>query len=89
MQQTEPLAIDPEHIGALELDGREVPYVDIEDAPYIHTNLDVGGATYAYERTFPIKGHSAVMPQAVAELQSKGKRVLVAERSERYYVYVA
>jgi hypothetical protein len=88
-EQLQPLAIDPGAIGALELDGRDVPYVDIEDAPYIHANLSVSGATYEYQRSFPVKGHSAVMPQAVADLQAKGMHVLIAERSERYYVYAA
>lgn len=86
-QQAEPLQVDPTEVGTLELGGAEVPYVDLEGAPYIHSRLAVGGTEYGYERTFPIKGHSAVMPAAVAELQAKGKRILVAERGERYYLF--
>jgi hypothetical protein len=83
------LEIDPSRIGTLELAGAQVPYVDLEDEPAVHTRLRVADALYVYERSFPIKGGSAVMPAAIAELQAKGKRVLVAERSHRYVVYVA
>jgi hypothetical protein len=83
------LEIDPSLIGTLELAGFEVPYVDLEDELFVHTRLRVGDTEYTYERSYPIKGHSAVMPGAIAELQAQGRRVLVAERNERYLVYVA
>jgi hypothetical protein len=83
------LEIDPASLGTLELNGFEVPYVDLEDLPAIRTRLRLRDTEYVYERTFPLKGHSAVMPAAVAELRAKGKRILVVERKERYYVYVA
>jgi len=89
---TEPgiqLEIDPSLIGTLELAGFGVPYVDLEDEPVVHTRLRVGDTEYAYERSYPVKGHSAVMPGGIAELQAQGRQVLVAERSERYLVYVA
>ena len=53
------------------------------------TRLRVGETEYTYDRSYPIKGHSAVMPGAIAELQAQGRQVLVAERSDRYYVYLA
>ena len=83
------LDIDSSLVGTLELAGFEVPYVDLEDQSFVHTRLLVGGTEYTYDRTYPIKGHSAVMPGDVAELQAQGRRVLVAERNERYYVYLA
>ena len=83
------LEIEPSLIGTLELAGFEVPYVDLEDEPFVHTRVRVGDTEYGYERSYPIKGHSAVMPAAIAGLRSQGRRVLVAERSERYLVYVA
>ena len=81
--------IHPSLIGTLELAGFEVPYVDLENELFVHTRLRVGDTEYTYERSYPIKGHSAVMPGAIAELQAQGRRVLVAERNERYLVYVA
>lgn len=88
-QQTEPLEVDSSLIGTLELAGSEVPYVDLNEWPFIGTRLAVDAAGYTYNRSFIITGHSAVMPQAVAELQAQGHRILVVERQGRYYVYVA
>ena len=81
--------VDGALLGTLELAGAVVPYVDLEDEPRIASRLKVGDIEYAYDRTFPVKGHGAVMPTAVAELQAAGKRILVAERGERYYLFVA
>ncbi len=86
---TDVLQIDPSLVGTLELEGFEVPYTHFDNAEQVHTSLRVGEIDYMYDRSFPTKGHSAVMPAAIAELQSDGHRVLVAERSERYYVYLA
>lgn len=76
-------------IGTLELEGVEMPYANLEDAPYVHSRIVLDGTEYAYVRSFPVRGHSAVMPGAVRELLGQGKRLLVAERGERYYVYAA
>lgn len=84
-----PLEVSPATMGELDLGEFAVPYIDLEEAPYIHTHISVGSTQYAYERSFPIKGHSAVMPAAVSELLAAGKRILVAERSDRYVMYVA
>jgi len=88
-EEAAPLEIDPAEVGDLELDRFEVPYVDLEGAPLMHSRLIVGDTEYVYLRSFPIKGHSAVMPAAVAALVAEGRRVLVAERTDRYYVFVA
>lgn len=84
-----PLEIDRSLIGALELEGSEAPYVNLEDQPFIHTQLRVGETEYTYDRSFPIKGHSAVLPAVIGELQAEGRRLLVAERNDRYYIYLA
>lgn len=86
---TDALQIDGALVGVLQLDGLEVPYTNLENEENIHTNLRVGETEYTYDRSFPMTGHSAVMPAAIAELQSEGRQVLVAERGERYYVYLA
>ena len=83
------LDIGPSLVGELDLGSFEVPYVQIEAAPFVHSHLRAGDVEYVYDRSYPIKGHSAVMPGDVAELFRKGRRVLVAERNERYYVYLA
>ncbi len=88
-QEATPLQIGPSLIGTLELEGFEVPYVNLADQPFVHTRLRVGETEYTYDRSYPIKGHSAVMPSAVAELLAEGRQVLAVERSERYYLYLA
>ncbi len=88
-QEAAPLQIDPTLIGELELDTLQVPYVNLEEQPYVHTRLLVGETEYTYDQSFPVKGHSAVMPDAIAEVQADGRQPLVAERGERYYVYLA
>jgi len=87
--QAQPREIDRSLIGTLELGGDEVPYVDLEDWPFIGSKVVVDGTEYTYARSFIIQGHSAVMPAAVAELKAQGKSILVVERRDRYYVYVA
>jgi hypothetical protein len=89
MIQAAPLQLDPALVGALELGAFDVPYVDLNDAPFVHTRLRLDGTEYTYQRSFPVKGHSAVMPQAVAELLGQGRSILVVERNERYLLYVA
>lgn len=83
------LEIDPSLIGTLELEGLDVSYVNLGNEPLARGQLRVGGTDYAYHRSFPITGHSAVMPDAVRDLLSDEKQVLVAERGGRYYVYLA
>lgn len=83
------LDVDPSLIGELDLGEFEVPLIDLEREPLIHAHLRAGDSEYVYQRSYPIKGHSAVMPAYVAELLQNGRRVLVAERDERYYVYAS
>lgn len=84
-----PLHLDGSALGSLDLGPVTVPYVDLVNAPYVHKRIEVGGTEYVWERTFPVKGGSAVMPAVVSELLASGKKLLVAERGERYYVYLA
>lgn len=88
-EATAPLQIDGSLIGSLELENADAPYVNLQDQPFIHTRLRVGETEYTYDRSYPIKGHSATLPGAIADLQSEGRRLLVAERNDRYYLYVA
>lgn len=88
-QQAEMLVVDRSRVGTLELGGMTVPFVDLEDEPFVSSQLRVGDTEYTYSRSFPIKGHGAVMPGVVSELLAAGRSVLVAERRERYYLYLA
>jgi hypothetical protein len=87
--QTEHTTVSHEHVGTLELDGIEVPYVDLNDEELVTARLQIDDTEYSYVRSYPVKGHSAVMPGDVRPLLAEGKKILVAERLERYYLYVS
>jgi len=84
-----PLQLEGALVGTIDLGPVTVPYVDLHDAPYVHHHIEVNGTEYAYERSYPVKGGSAVMPAVVSELAASGKQVLIGERNERYYLYLA
>ena len=84
-----PLQLDPSRVGTLQLEQFEAAYVNLADERPVHTRLRVGELEYVYDRSYPVSGHSAVMPRDIAGLQADGRQVLVAERNERYYVYLA
>jgi hypothetical protein len=88
-EENAPVHIDPSELGRFELEDLELPYVDMIDEPAMRSKLTLYGTEYDYVRSFPIKGHSAIMPAFIRELVGQDKRLLVAERQERYYVYVA
>lgn len=83
------LDIERSLVGTLELEGTNATYVNLEQLATIPTRLRVDDIEYAYDRSFPVQGHSAVLPEALAELEGSGKRVVVAERAERYILFVA
>ncbi|MHB8377822.1 MAG: hypothetical protein ACYDEB_12835 [Dehalococcoidia bacterium] len=82
------LELDPSQLGTLELDGKWVPYMDLNGEAFLPTHVTMADNEYAFSQSFNIQGHSAVMPQAVRALRDQGKRPLVIERHERYYVFV-
>ena len=72
------------------LDGMIVPAIRRtleEQAP--SANVKVGGEAYLYDRSYPIKGYSAVLPAYLREQMDAGKRPLLVERPDRVYVYFA
>jgi hypothetical protein len=81
------LEIDAAQLGTLELDGTWVPYIDLHDAEFMPTRLKVVRDEYGFESSMIIQGHGAVLPQKIRELKSAGKKPLVVERGDRYYIY--
>ncbi len=88
-ESTIALEIKRSLIGTLHLDGLDAPYVNLDQQPLIYHRLRVRNTEYAYERSIPVRGHSAVLPEAITKLQSEGRQVLIAERNDRYLVYLA
>lgn len=89
MQQTEAtLEIDPSTLGTLEVDGMWVPYLDLYDAGFLPTRLTMVNDEYAFKNSVPRSGHGAVLPQELRELRANGKKTIIVERGDRYYVFV-
>ncbi|MEX2245646.1 MAG: hypothetical protein WEC75_03075 [Dehalococcoidia bacterium] len=82
------LTIDPAELGTLELGDLWVPYADLYDAPFMPTRITVGADEYAFHSSIIEKGHGALLPGRVRELREQGKRPLIIERGDRYYVFV-
>ena len=83
------IQIPRSYIGLVEVGSEELPFVDLDDQPYVSSKVEVEGTEYTYQRSYPIKGHSAIMPAQVEQLLAQGKRLLVGERNDRYYLYAA
>jgi hypothetical protein len=66
-----------------------VPLIRMTTSGLPEVEITVGGQEYTYERSYNIKGSSAVMPKFVRELMSQGRKPLVIERPTRYYVYAS
>lgn len=85
MQDYEVDQLDP-----LPLDGMMVPRIRLtlgEPVPY--HQIRVGEQAYEYEKSYPIKGHSAVLPRYVREQLGAGRQPLIIERPTRYLIYLS
>jgi hypothetical protein len=77
-------------LDAITLDsGITLPLVRMTTGGLPEIEIALGEQSYTYDRSYNIKGSSAIMPKYVAELLSAGKKPLVIERPTRYYLYVA
>lgn len=83
------MEINAARLGTLELDGMWVPYVDLYDAGFIHRRVTLGRDEYGFESSMIISGHGAVLPGRIRALKAEGKKSLVIEREDRYYLYVS
>jgi hypothetical protein len=82
------LELDEDLIEAFPLDGLQAPLIKLSLEPEPpDSQILVGDRAYQYDRSYPIKGYSAVMPGYLREQMSAGKRPLIIERATRYYVY--
>jgi hypothetical protein len=83
------LEVDVAQLGTLNMDGLWAPYIDLDNAELAPARIKVGNDEYAWESSIIIQGHSAVLPGHIRELRGQGKKALIAEREDRYYVYVS
>ncbi len=85
---TNVLQIREADLGHLEVDDMRLLYVDLYDLDFVPTRIMVGEREFTYQRSFPVRGHGAIMPPYVRSLIDEGRVPLIVERNERYYVYV-
>ena len=83
------MRIDPTSLGTLELGGMWVPYVDLYDVDFLPTRVEIGPDEYAFTSSIIRSGHGAVLPQQIRQLRDAGKKSVVVERSDRYYLFVS
>jgi hypothetical protein len=83
------LEINPAQLGTLNMDGMWASYIDLVDEEFVPTRLKIGADEYAFESSIIVLGHGAVLPGHIRELRANGKKTLIAEREDRYYVYVS
>lgn len=83
------LQLDPTQLGTLGLGDIWVPYIDMVDADFVPSRLRLGNDEYAYHSSVIVQGHSAVLPDRIADLRESGKEALVVERPDRYYIFVS
>ncbi len=82
------IELEDKLMDAFEIEGLTVPLVKLE-AGLPDVEIRVGEQIFKYDRSYPIKGHSAVMPHYLREQISGGKKPLLVERPDRFYVYLA
>jgi len=83
------LEIDARELGTLDLDGAWVQYIDLHDYSFVPTRFTISEREYGFQSSMVILGHGAVLPGRIRELRESGKQAVVAERGNRYYVYVS
>jgi hypothetical protein len=80
------LEVNPARIGTLYASDMELPYVEfgqVEPA----LKLVYGSEDYWYVRTLPLKGYGAVMARHIRELETDGKKPILARFWDRIYIY--
>lgn len=81
------LELDEAELEPLPLDGMDVPRIRVGGPPP-YWAVRLGGQEYRYERSFPVKGHGASLPDFLREHMAAGRKPLLVERLDRFYVYL-
>lgn len=83
------IEFEEDQLEPLPLDGMYLPRIRLtlgEDVPYFQ--VKVGEQAYQYEKSYPIKGHSATLPKFAREALAAGRKPLIIERPTRFLVYL-
>ncbi len=80
-------SFDVSELDEFPLDGMLVPRIRMYTSSQPEINIQVGDQPYLYDRSCPIKGHSAILPGQIRQALAEGKQPLVIERPDRFYIY--
>ena len=89
MAETALLELNPADLGTLDLGGQWVTYVNLLDDSFLPTRIKIVNDEYAWDSSFLVKGHGATMPGKIRDLRGAGKKPVIVERGDRYYVFVS
>jgi hypothetical protein len=81
------LELDDTELETLPLDGMEVARIRVHGPPPF-TEARLGERDYRYERSFPVRGHGANLPNFLREQMDAGRTPLVLERENRFLIYL-
>jgi hypothetical protein len=78
---------DDRELEPFAVDNLTLPLLRLNDIDLPETLIKVGDQEYQYDRSYPFKGYGAIMPGYVIEQMNAGRKPLVVERLDRYYLY--
>ena len=84
MQEFEDTLLEP-----FDVDSLTVPLLRLTTADVPAVDIKVGGQEFHYDRSYPSTGYGAVLPKYLMEQVAAGKKPLLVERPDRYYLYWA
>jgi hypothetical protein len=83
------LEFDDTELQPFAADGLTVPLIRMTSSVLPSVEIKVSDQLYRYDRSYPYKGQSAVLPGFLREQVASGKKPLLIERPDRLYVYFA
>jgi hypothetical protein len=83
------LEIDPSQLGTLDMGGYWVPYLNLQDLDFVPTRITMARDEYDFKKSAPTLGHGAVLPDELRAARDAGKKTVIVERGDRYYLFVA
>ena len=88
LRRIDVLRFEDTDLEPLEMDGLVVPLIRLPGETPPDAQVAVAGKEYQYDRSYPDPGYAAVMPAYLREQMAAGKRPLLIERPERFYLYL-
>ncbi len=72
----------------IDIEGIVLPLLNLNHAEQVEVNLRFRGRDYAFTSSVPSIGYGAILPGRVRQALEEGRRALLVDRGERYYLYL-